>query len=601
VMVGELHARAAAILRAAGAAASAVTQHLLAAPAAGDPDVTRFLAEQGRSALEAGSIAVARRLLRRALDEPVPASDRDALLVRLGSAEHAYGELDDARDHLEGVLEAGERAVRLEAAAELFDVLNDAGRFDDLAVVHRRVVEMEPYGDSDAEVRLRAQLLIDAFLGLDPDLAPLPAQLADIDATVLPTDRDVDRYLLAIAAEYERSMHRGTTERLVDNLRHAVATMPADPADYTDWDVRTALVVVTFVGDDHLEEIDDLMDRIAPAVMRLRGATPAYQAELDHRRVMTAMARGEFEDALARVDLAEDYVARYHLATVFENAHRFARGWIAFERGDFATAAPLLRERIGEDNVYPALGALLAGEPGRCLELLAAYDLGIEVSDPVQPIEVELEPHLIASHAFELAGDRERAEGEALREVEIRRQYGSQPRLAMALRRRAGFLPARSALPLLEDALASIEGTPRRPVLVRVLASYGVSLRRVGQMEEARRVLYRVLDDAEQMGMERLRARAHEELVLADGRPRRTRLRGPTSLTDAQRQVADLAAAGCTNREIAEQLFVSIKTVETHLAAVYRKLGISRREELAPALVEAGAEPTPAPVLVSKP
>src|SRR4029079_9173466 len=124
------------------------------------------------------------------------------------------------------------------------------------------------------------------------------------------------------------------------------------------------------------------------------------------------------------------------------------------------------------------------------------------------------------SHAFELAGDRERAEGEAVREVEIRRQYGSQPRLAMALRRRAGFLPARSALPLLEDALAAIEGTPRRPVLVRVLASYGVSLRRVGQMEEARRVLYRVLDDAEQMGMERPRARAPRELGVAHGRPR---------------------------------------------------------------------------------
>src|SRR4029079_18757522 len=154
------------------------------------------------------------------------------------------------------------------------------------------------------------------------------------------------------------------------------------------------------------------------------------------------------------------------------------------------------------------------------------------------------------SHAFELAGDRERAEGEAVREVEIRRQYGSQPRLAMALRRRAGFLPARSALPLLEDALAAIEGTPRRPVLVRVLASYGVSLRRVGQMEEARRGLYRSLDDAEKRCMERLRARAHEERVLSDGRPRRTRLRGPTSLTDAQRQVADLAAARGTQREI---------------------------------------------------
>jgi DNA-binding CsgD family transcriptional regulator len=144
-----------------------------------------------------------------------------------------------------------------------------------------------------------------------------------------------------------------------------------------------------------------------------------------------------------------------------------------------------------------------------------------------------------------------------------------------------------------------VEGTPRRPVRVRVLASYGASLRRAGRTEEAREVLYRVLDDAEQMGMERLLARAQEELVSAGGRPRRTRLHGPTSLTDAQRQVADLAATGCTNRAIAEQLFVSIKTVETHLAAVYRKLGISRRDELAPALHAASDDHPPAAALLS--
>jgi DNA-binding CsgD family transcriptional regulator len=100
--------------------------------------------------------------------------------------------------------------------------------------------------------------------------------------------------------------------------------------------------------------------------------------------------------------------------------------------------------------------------------------------------------------------------------------------------------------------------------------------------------------------MERVRARARDELLEAGGRPRRTRLSGPTSLTDAQRQVAELAASGCTNREIAEHLFVTIKTVETHLAAVYRKLEISRRDELAPLLL-ASAEVRPTPALSGKP
>lgn len=601
VMVGQLHARAAAMLRADGAAPSAVSQHLLAAPGSGEAEIASFLIEQGRVALDAGSFAVARRLLRRAVEEPPAVADRDSLLVSLARAEHAYGDLDEARDHLEGVLEAGEREVRLEAAAELFDVLVEASRFDELGQVHQRVVAMEPYGASDAEVRLRAQLLVNTLMGLEPHMARLPPQLSDLDATTLPTDRDIDRYLRTIVAVHERTTQRGTTQRLLENLRLVIDTLPADPGDYTDWDMRTALIVVEFFSDDHLAELEALMDRVAPAVMRLRGATPAYQAELDHRRVMTLMARGEFEDALSRIDLAEGYVDRHRLGTTFESAHRFARGWIAFERGDFETAAPLFRERIGLENVYPALGALLAGQPERSLELLAGYDLSTEPGSQVTAIEVELEPHLIASHAFEMVGDRDRAESHAVREVDVRRRYGTQPRLAMALRRQAGFLPARASLPLLEEAMALVEGTPRRPVRVRVLASYGASLRRAGRTEEARRVLYRVLDDAEQMGMERLRARAQDELVTAGGRPRRTRLSGPTSLTDAQRQVADLVASGCTNREVAEQLFVSIKTVETHLAAVYRKLGISRRDELAPALVEGAEEPAPAPVLLSKP
>ena len=133
---------------------------------------------------------------------------------------------------------------------------------------------------------------------------------------------------------------------------------------------------------------------------------------------------------------------------------------------------------------------------------------------------------------------------------------------------------------LLAEALVLAESTPRRPVIARVLSSYGAALHRVERIPEAREALYRAVDMAGEMGMERLRDRAHHELVLAGGRPRRTRATGPQSLTAAQHQVARLAAGGRSNRQIAEDLFVTIKTVETHLAAVYRKLGIATRGEL---------------------
>jgi DNA-binding CsgD family transcriptional regulator len=132
---------------------------------------------------------------------------------------------------------------------------------------------------------------------------------------------------------------------------------------------------------------------------------------------------------------------------------------------------------------------------------------------------------------------------------------------------------------------------PSRPVLARVLASYGMALHHVGRVPEARDVLARAADLASEMGMERVLQRVQRELLLTGSRPRRARLTGPTSLTDSQRQVASFAAEGLTNRQIAERLFVTIKTVETHLMAVYRKLGISTRDQLAGALLASSRSP----------
>ncbi len=579
VVRGELHARAARLLWFSGEAAESVGLHLVNSPGSGDEKVAEFLADEGEAALEAGSIALATQLLLRALEEPAPADERPRILVALGRAEHALGRFDAAREHLETVMESADRPVLLTAAAELFDVLIDAGQYAELGRLHQRVLELEPSGESVADVRLRAQLLVNVFMAVEPGLA-LPRELAEIDSHELSVERDIDRYLLVMAAIYERTMQRGTTQRLVDNLRRAVAGIEiTDDSSISVWDARTAIEAAGFLADDEIAEAEAVLDRVAKGVAGLRSSAPVLQADLEHRRVMLALAKGQFEDVLAAISLAEQRAVPGQMSR-FTAGHRFIRGWVALQRGEYDEAAGFLAESRGEDSLYPALGAMLGGEPERVVAILGAQHFAPDPDGPVTAIEVELEPHLIASHAFELLGDRGSALREAEREVVIRRRYGPRYRLAQALRRRASFEPARQAVAMLAEAVELAESTPRRAVTARVLASYGAALRRVDRIPEARESLYRAVDLAGDMGMERLRQRAHQELVLAGGRPRRTRTSGPRALTESQQQVALLAAAGRTNREIAEELFVTIKTVETHLGAVYRKLGIGSRDEL---------------------
>jgi DNA-binding CsgD family transcriptional regulator len=599
VVRGELHARAARLLWLSRESSESVALHLVNSPGSGDAEVAAFLAEEGQAALDAGSLALAIQLLHRSLDEPAGSDERPRILVALGRAEHSRARLEAAREHLEAAMECADRGVVLTAAAELFDVLIDAGQYDELGRLHRQVLDLNPSGGSEAEVRLRAQLLVNVIMAVEPGLE-LPSDLAETDADNLPVERDIDRYLLVIAAIYQRTMQHGTTERLIGNLRRAVSALDGvDDGALSPWDARVAIEAATCLADDEVAEADAIVTRVAPSVARLRGSTPVLQSELEHRRMLSALAKGEFDDVLAAIALIEQRGVPSERSR-FTAGFRFMRGWIAFQRGDYAAAGVLMAGRTSEDTLYPALGALLAGRPQQVLDMLEAQRLSSDADAPVSGIEVELDPHLWASHAYEILGDRHGAEREAAREVAIRRQYGPRFRLAQALRRQASLEPARRAVALLAEALELAESTPRRPVTARVLASYGAALRRVGRIPEARQALYRAVDMAGDMGMERLRERAHRELVLAGGRPRRIRATGPESLTAAQQQVARLAAAGCTNRQIAEELFVTIKTVETHLAAVYRKLGIGTRDELAPRLVPGGeAAPLTAAVTAS--
>jgi DNA-binding CsgD family transcriptional regulator len=117
-----------------------------------------------------------------------------------------------------------------------------------------------------------------------------------------------------------------------------------------------------------------------------------------------------------------------------------------------------------------------------------------------------------------------------------------------------------------------------------VLLDLGSALRRSGCRIEARETLARALDETSRCGARNLAERTREELRAAGARPRRERLSGPASLTASERRVAELAATGLTNRQIAQSLFVTTKTVEMHLGRAYAKLDIEGRDGLAGAL-----------------
>ena len=132
--------------------------------------------------------------------------------------------------------------------------------------------------------------------------------------------------------------------------------------------------------------------------------------------------------------------------------------------------------------------------------------------------------------------------------------------------------------------MAALDGSPALLERARSLAELGAALRRDGQRAAARDPLARALDLAARCGARPLAARAREELKAAGARPRRPWRTGVDALTPSELRVARLAAEGRSNREIAYELYVTLKAVEGHLARAYAKLGIEGRSQLARAL-----------------
>jgi len=181
-------------------------------------------------------------------------------------------------------------------------------------------------------------------------------------------------------------------------------------------------------------------------------------------------------------------------------------------------------------------------------------------------------------------GERDRALEPAGAELEDVRAFGAPRALGVALRVTGLVCGGEHGLALLADSVATLSGSPALLERARSLAEHGAALRRAGRRTAAREPLGAALDLAARCGARPLAARVREELRATGARPRRAWRTGAESLTPGELRVARLAAGGRTNREIAHELYVTLKTVEGHLSRSYAKLGISGRAGLSQAL-----------------
>jgi DNA-binding CsgD family transcriptional regulator len=233
-------------------------------------------------------------------------------------------------------------------------------------------------------------------------------------------------------------------------------------------------------------------------------------------------------------------------------------------------AAARARLRLAQDRFTEALIDFQA-----CAAMFSPDVWGTEIRDVGY-----LNARAGASHALLRLGQHEPARDLAKAELADVKVFGAPRALGIALRAAGLAHGGDKGIELLGDSVASLRNSPALLERAHSLAELGAAMRRNGCRSAARESLAEALDLAARCGARPLAARVREELKATGARPRREWRSGLEALSPRELRVVQLAAEGRTNREIAYQLYVTLKTIEGHLARAYSKLGIERRHQL---------------------
>jgi DNA-binding CsgD family transcriptional regulator len=576
------HARAAGLLAAEGAEADALAVHLLETEPAADPEVAATLGEAASRALVRGAPAVAVACLARALDEPPPPSERGPMILRLAMAELYGGDPAAAAGHFEeGARVTADPRSRALRAWDHATALQATGRGSEAWTVRMRAIEEAGAVDPELSLSLEASLVASAVL--DASRLHWARERLDRHRGRLTGATPAGRRLLATQAIVDAMFGDEPATAVADAAERALAS--GGLATDTSGLVPFFCAVETLWMADRIEPARRALDTGLEAARR-RGSAMGFAA-MSGWRCMLLARQGELvaaeEDARSCIDLSLPGgwfgVAPPALGYVLD---------VLIGRGELDDAQRLLdesgvAERAADDDFtfHPMLharGRLRAarGDADGGRADFAVLDRRRDRWNTYLP----LVPALLV--APELCGPAEQERERAERMLREARGWGTERAIGMALR--AAGLAEGGELELLEEAAAVLERSPALLEHAAALLDFGAALRRSGRRADARGPLRQALDVAEACGAVPLAERARHELRAAGGRPRRPRISGADALTASERRTAAMAAEGLSNPEIAQALFVTKKTVESHLGSAYRKLGIHSRAELAAAL-----------------
>jgi DNA-binding CsgD family transcriptional regulator/tetratricopeptide (TPR) repeat protein len=577
------HAIAARILERDGAVADTVAAHLLLAEQRGDDWAVGALRTASAGALARGAPETAVRYLRRALQEPPGRADRPAVSRELGLALLRASDREGI-EILRTVRAATEDPVsRAELAHEIATSLGLRGGGEEAAaLLEESLAEIDPAGELGT--LLRATLLLVVMWGLERlPSGDLPEPAGDVDSQSLP-----GRVLLAQVAAMN-ALGFGRVELGLTQARRStpdVATVVADATAGLPHQGSFSAYALADRGD----VVADLFEPSLEAA-RQRGA-PLAVAGGHGVRAFARLFDGELAEAGGDADITMHILSGVPISSAI-GVWSGAAIRIAVSRGDFATAEGLL---TGPWSKQPPLTGIPAaiflcarGElrraTGRLAEARHDYLAASERISWLPLANPEVFPWRTGSALCEAAlGNDRKAREIAADALEAARAAGGTRGIGIALRVQGTVCSGEKAIGILREAVATLAGTRARLEHAHALAALGAALRRANQRREARAPLREALDIAHHSGAIPLEEQARTELEATGARPRKAVYSGVESLTPSELRVARIAAEGKTNREIAQALTVTEKTIETHMRHVFQKLDVGRRTELAGAL-----------------
>ncbi len=588
-----VHARAAEILLASGASEQRVAAQIVEAEPAGDPERVELLRRVAGDALGRGAPAAAVAWLRRALAEPPPPSEEAMVLLELGSAELRVGAAE-AVEHLtaavELISEPGLLATSVRQLANALTISGSAGRAVD--AVQSGIEVVEP-------VNRELALFLEGELGSH-------ALQAGPEARVLVARRIAghhglggatpgERLVLASLA-CERARQSASAAEAVSYLERALASGRLLREQQLDIVGPFYDLVLGLLATDALDLADACLEQALDAA-RSQASIPAM-AYLTDRRGWVRLRQGAVAEAEADARTALELLTTHGIPLGVP----FALGLLVealVERGDPDAADHALRTSgVGEtiapgptSNFLLEARGLLRVTRGRMREGVDdLLELGRrdERWGAASPLASRWRSH--AALALAALGEGVEARRAAAEDLERARRWGTASGVGVALRAAALVEPGGVGIDRLREAAQLLERSPARLEQARTLTDLGATLRRANRRAEARPVLQEGLGLAERCGASGLAERARTELRAAGGRVSDPVGVGVEQLTASELRVAELAAQGKSNPEIAQALFVTRKTVETHLGHVYRKLGIQSRGQLGRALAARAPE-----------